>query len=78
MSTSKRKKGKNKKSLTKEQVAAEKRARQIERWHKILAPQFQHIDPHDLDLIIAAQLRTRRERMELMFPKKREGGGYVL
>lgn len=56
---------------------AEKRARQIERWHKRLAPQFPEIDPHDLDLIIAALLRTPKERMQLMFLKKREDGRYV-
>jgi hypothetical protein len=56
---------------------AEKRARQIERWHKKLAPQFPEIDPHDLDLIIAALLRTPKERMQLMFLKKREDGRYV-
>ena len=59
------------------QIAAEKRARQIERWHKRLAPQFPEIDPHDLDLIIAALLRTRKERMQLMFLKKRKDGRYV-
>jgi hypothetical protein len=56
---------------------AEKRARQIELWHEHLAPQFPEIDPHDLDLIIAALLRTPKERMQLMFLKKRDDGRYV-
>ncbi len=57
--------------------AARKRARQIEHWHKRLAPKFPDIDPHDLDLIIAALLRTPRERMQIMFLKRREDGRYV-
>jgi hypothetical protein len=57
--------------------SAEKLARKIERWRKILAPEFPDIDPHDLDLIIAAQLRTKKERMQLMFLKRRKDGGYV-
>lgn len=56
---------------------AEKFARKIERWHKILSPKFPDIDPHDLDLIIAAQLRTPKERMQLMFLKKQKDGSYV-
>ncbi|HEX9652544.1 MAG TPA: hypothetical protein VGA99_02440 [bacterium] len=56
---------------------AEKCARRIERWHRRLAPQFPEIDPHDLDLIIAALLRTPKERMQLMFLKKRDDGRYV-
>jgi len=55
----------------------EKVARRIERWHKILGPQFPDIDPHDLDLIIAALLRSRKERMQIMFLKKRKDGRYV-
>lgn len=61
----------------KSRSGAEKRAREIERWHKVLAPKFPEIDPHDLDLIIAAQLRTPKERMQLMFLKKRKDGRYV-
>ncbi|MDZ7290600.1 MAG: hypothetical protein ONB44_03110 [candidate division KSB1 bacterium] len=57
--------------------ASEKLARRIERWHKRLAPQFPDIDPHDLDLIIGELLKTRKERMELMFLKRREDGVYV-
>lgn len=60
-----------------ELAAAQKRARQIERWHKILAPKLPHIDPHDLDLIIAGMLKTRKERMQVLFLKKREDGRYV-
>jgi hypothetical protein len=56
---------------------SEKLAREIERWHRILTPKFLDIDPHDLDLIIAAQLRTPKERMQLMFLKKRKDGSYV-
>ncbi len=55
----------------------EKIVRRIERWHKILAPQFPDIDPHDLDLIIAAQLRSPKERMQIMFLKRRKDGRYV-
>lgn len=55
----------------------EKLARQIERWHRILQPQLRDIDPHDLDLIIAALLRPRKERMQLMFLKRRKDGRYV-
>lgn len=58
-------------------MEVENRARQIERWHKKLAPQFPEIDPQDLDLIIAALLRTPKERMQLMFLKKRDHGRYV-
>lgn len=57
--------------------ASRKRARQIEHWHRRLAPKFPDIDPHDLDLIIAALLRTPRERMQLMFLKRRKDGRYV-
>lgn len=57
--------------------ASRKRARQIEHWHKRLAPKFPDIDPHDLDLIIAALLRTPGERMQIMFLKRREDGCYV-
>lgn len=63
--------------VMKQRPRAEKLAREIERWHKILAPKFPHIDPHDLDLIIAAQLRTPKERMQLMFLKRRKDGSYV-
>lgn len=63
--------------VKKSMSASEKRAREIERWHKRLAPQFPDIDPHDPDLIIAAQLRSPRERMQLMFLKRREEGRYV-
>jgi hypothetical protein len=58
-------------------VAAQKRLRQIERWHKILAPKLPHIDPHDLDLIIAGMLKTPKERRQVLFLKKREDGRYV-
>jgi hypothetical protein len=55
----------------------EKRARQIERWHKILAPRLPHIAPQILDLIIEAQLKTRKERMQNMFIKRGEEKLYV-
>jgi hypothetical protein len=58
-------------------AAAQKRVRQIERWHKILAPKFPDIDPHDLDLIIAGMLKTAKERTQVLFLKKREDGRYV-
>ncbi|NUO79395.1 hypothetical protein HUU05_04910 [candidate division KSB1 bacterium] len=56
---------------------AEKFARRVARWHERLAPELPHIDPHDLDLILAALLRSPRERMQYMFLKKREDGSYV-
>lgn len=57
--------------------SSEKRARQIERWHKRLAPKFPDIAPYDLDLILAALLRTPKERMQIMFLKRRRDGRYV-
>ena len=62
---------------TKAQIAAEKHARKIEKWHKIIAPQLPHIDPHDLDLILSSLLKTPKERREVMFLKQREDGSYV-
>lgn len=62
---------------TKAQIAAEKRARQIERLHKKIAPKLPHIDPHDLDLILDSLLKTPKERMQIMFLKRREDGSYV-
>lgn len=62
--------------IMKRQARSEELACEIERWHKILAPKFPDIDPHDLDLIIAGQLRTPKERMQLMFLKKRKDGSY--
>ena len=56
---------------------SEKHARQIERWHKRLAPKLPHIDPHDLHLILASLLRTPKERMQIMFLKRRKDGRYV-
>jgi hypothetical protein len=70
-SVSKRKPGEEPLSVSR------KRARQIEHWRERLAPQFPDIDPHDLELIIAALLRTPRERMQMMFLKRREDGRYV-
>jgi hypothetical protein len=55
----------------------ERLALRIERWRRRLAPELPDIDPHDLDLIIAALLRPRRERMTLMFLKRRKDGRYV-
>jgi len=52
-------------------------AKQIELWHQRLAPELPDIDPHDLDLIIAAILRNARERMQIMFLKQRKDGRYV-
>jgi len=54
-----------------------KKAQQIAHWHRLLAPMFPDIDPHDLDLIIAAQLMTYKERTEIMFLKRRRDGRYV-
>jgi hypothetical protein len=61
----------------KNKASSDRFARQIERWHKKLAPKYPEIDPHDLDLIIAALLKTPKQRMELMFLKKRPDGRYV-
>jgi hypothetical protein len=38
---------------------------------------FPNIDPHDLELIITSLLRRPKERMQLMFLKKRRDGRYV-
>ncbi len=56
---------------------SEKRAHEIESWRKRLAPKLPDIDPHDLDLILAALLRSRKERTQIMFLKRREDGRYV-
>jgi hypothetical protein len=56
---------------------SEKRVRQIERWHKILAPRLPHIAPKILDLIIDAQLKTRKELMQNIFIKRGEEKLYV-
>jgi hypothetical protein len=55
----------------------EQLVRKIDRWRRRLAPEMPDIDPHDLDLIIAAMLRSRRERMKIMFLKRRKDGRYV-
>ena len=65
------------KSRQKRLYRLEARARRTERWYKRLAPQFPDIDPHDLHLIIESLLRTRKERMEVMFLKRRKDGRYV-
>ena len=52
-------------------------ASRVERWHKRLSPQFPDIDPHDLELILTSLLRRPRERMQMMFLKKRKDGRYV-
>jgi len=56
---------------------SEIRAHQIERWHKILAPRLPHLAPKILDLIIDAQLKTRKEQMQNMFLKRGEEKLYV-
>lgn len=56
---------------------SEKRVRQIERWHKILVPRLPNIAPRILDLIIDAQLKTRKERMQNTFLKRGEEKLYV-
>ena len=52
-------------------------AGRVKRLHKRLSPLFPNIDPHDLELILTSLLRPRRERMQLMFLKKRRDGRYV-
>jgi hypothetical protein len=61
----------------KNQNDAKKLVRRIERWHRILAPKFPEIDPHDLDLIIHCMLKTPKQRMQHMFLKRRPDGRYV-
>ena len=56
---------------------AEKFARRVARRCDLLAPQLPDIDRHDLELIVAALLRTPKERMQYMFLKRREDGSYV-
>jgi hypothetical protein len=52
-------------------------ASRVERLQKRLSPQFPNIDPHDLEMILPSLLRRPRERMQLMFLKKRKDGRYV-
>ncbi len=52
-------------------------ASRVERLHKRLSPLFPNIDPHDLEMILTSLLRRPRERMQLMFLKKRKDGRYV-
>ena len=52
-------------------------AARVERLHKRLSPLLPNIDPHDLEMILTSLLRRRRERMQLMFLKKRKDGRYV-
>ena len=52
-------------------------ASRVERLHKRLSPLFPKIDPHDLEMIITSLLRRPRERMQMMFLKKRKDGRYV-
>lgn len=56
---------------------AEKFARRVGRRCDLLAPKLPEIDRHDLELIVAALLRTPKERMQHMFLKRREDGSYV-
>lgn len=56
---------------------AEKFARRVARKCEVLAPRLPEIHRHDLELIVAALLRTPRERMQYMFLKRREDGSYV-
>ena len=76
-------KRKQKKSLRKQAAintrlaASKKFAHQLEYWHKLLAPEFSDMDPHDLTLIIASLLKTPKKRTEIMFLKRREDGFYV-
>lgn len=65
------------KRKSKKLTDAEKFARRVARKCEVLAPQLPEIDPHDLELIVAALLRTPRERMQHMFLKRREDGSYV-
>ena len=52
-------------------------ALRVERLHRRVSPQFPNIDPHDLEMILTSLLRRPRERMQLMFLKKRKDGRYV-
>jgi len=52
-------------------------ASRVERLHKRLSPLFPNIDPHDLEMILTSLLRRPRERMQMMFLKKRKDGRYV-
>ncbi len=53
---------------------AEKFARRVARRCELLAPQLPHIDRHDLELIVAEQLKTPEERMQVMFLKRHDEG----
>jgi len=52
-------------------------ASRVERLQKRLSPLFPNIDPHDLEMILTSLLRRPRERMQMMFLKKRKDGRYV-
>ncbi len=65
---------KRKTHKSKKQSDAEKFARRVAGWRKRLAPEFPHIDPHDLELIIAELLKTPEERIQVMFLKRRDEG----
>ncbi len=53
---------------------AEKFARRVARKCEVLAPQLPHIDRHDLELIVAEQLKTPEERMRVMFLQQHDEG----
>jgi hypothetical protein len=52
-------------------------ASRVERLHKRLSPLFPNIDSHDLEMILISLLCRPRERMQMMFLKKRKDGRYV-
>jgi hypothetical protein len=54
-----------------------KLAARVERLHKRLSPLFPDIDSHDLEMILTSLLRRPRERMQVMFLKRRKDGRYV-
>lgn len=55
-------------------TAAEKFARRVARRCDLLAPKLPEIDRHDLELIIAEQLKTPEERMRVMFLQQHDEG----
>lgn len=62
--------GKKRRKLT----DAEKFAHRVARKCEVLAPQLPEIDRHDLELIVIEQLKTIKERMQVMFLKPGANG----
>ena len=56
---------------------AERLAREIARWQKILAPRLPDIEPHDLHLILWSVLMRKYGGQRRFLMRRLAGGGYV-